>query len=145
MISQANFMVAKKMRRFIKKTGLKVARLMDPEKMQDENKKDFDKESFSICKKLISKKESTLLVSPISGKRYIKSDDNNIYVIIDRNMVTIVNHSYSYNIQLDMHGYNRIVTVFDSEVERRRDKMEEEIRSNVKHSLEQIYKNIVNE
>lgn len=134
-----------KLRRLIRKTGVKVARILDPEKMPDQNKKEFGRESFSICKKLISKQESTLLVSPISGKRYIKSEDSNLYVIIDRTMVTIVNHSYSYNIQLDTHGYHRIVTVFDSEVERRREKMEQEIRSNVKHSLEQIYKNIVDE
>lgn len=138
-------MLPHKVRRFIKKTGIKVARIMDPERLPSQNKNDFDKESFSICKKLISKSDSTLLVSPLSGKRYIKSDDNNLYVIIDKMMVTIVNHSYSYNIQLDAHGYNRIVMVFDAEVEKRREKMEQEIRSNVKHSLEQIYKNIVNE
>jgi hypothetical protein len=133
------------LRRLIRKTGVKVVRLLDPERTQDQEKKDFARESFSICKKLISKEESTLLVSPISGKRYIKSDDNHLYVIIEQCMITIVNHAYSYNIRLDTKGYQKIVTVFDAEVEKRREKMEQEIRSNVKHSLEQIYKNILNE
>jgi hypothetical protein len=132
-------------KRQIQKIGIKVARILDPEKMHNGERKDFDGEAFSICRRLIGKEESTLLVSPISGKRYIKSDDRQLYVIIEPAMVTIVNHAYSYNIPLDGPGYLRIVKSFDNEVERRRELMEAEIRSNVKHSLSQIYKNIINE
>ena len=131
-------------KRQIQKIGLKVARILDPEKMQTE-RKEFGGEAFSICKRLISKEDSTLLVSPISGKRYIKSDDNQLYVIIEPAIMTIVNHSYSYNIQLDISGYHRVVKVFDAEVERRRELMEAEIRSNVNHSLSEIYNKLKHE
>lgn len=136
------------MKRMIKRQvrviGVKVAKILNPEKMATD-RKDFGGEAFSICKRLISQEESTLLVSPISGKRYIKSDDRQLYVIIEPSMMTIVNHSYSYNIQLDGPGFSRIVKIFDNEVERRREIMEAEIRSNVKHSLSEIYNKLKHE
>ena len=59
--------------------------------------------------------------------------------------MTIVNHQYSYNIDIAGKAYEKISQVFDSEVERRREKMEAEIRANVKHSLSNIYKSLLNE
>lgn len=131
-------------KRQVRVIGVKVAKILNPEKMAAD-RKDFGGEAFSICKRLIAQEESTLLVSPISGKRYIKSDDRQLYVIIEPSMMTIVNHSYSYNIQLDGPGFSRIVKIFDNEVERRREIMEAEIRSNVKHSLSEIYNKLKHE
>jgi hypothetical protein len=42
-------------------------------------------------------------------------------------------------------AYKKIAQVFDAEVEKRREDMEAEIRSNVKHSLSNIYKSLLNE
>ena len=81
-------------------------------------------------------------MSPISGKRYIKSEDDQIFIIIEQNQITIVNHNYSYNIDIWGSALTRISNMFDIEVEKRRDAMESEIRSNVKHSLSNIYKNL---
>lgn len=106
---------------------------------------EYEAESVSICKKLIEKTDTVLLISPISGKRYIKSDDNQLFIIIEDYQMTIVNHSYSYNIPLGLKAFTRVSKIFDNEVESRRMKMETEIRSNVKHSLSNIYKNIINE
>jgi len=84
-------------------------------------------------------------MSPISGKRYIRSKDNQIHVIIDGHLVTIVNHSYSYVIPMEGKSHERLIRMFDMEVETRRNVMESEIRANIKHSLSNIYENLVNE
>ena len=118
--------------------------MMNPD-VGDKTKDNFNVESFAICKRLISKRETTLLISPISGKRYIKSDDNQLFIIIEGHQLTIVNHQYSYNIDIAGKAYERISQIFDAEVEKRREKMEAEIRSNVKHSLSNIYKNLLSE
>jgi hypothetical protein len=117
---------------------------MNPD-LGDKTKDNFNTESFAICKRLISKRETTLLISPISGKRYIKSDDNQLFIIIENYQLTIVNHQYSYNIDIQGKAYERIAQIFDAEVESRREGMEKEIRSNVKHSLSNIYNNLLNE
>ena len=83
--------------------------------------------------------------SPISGKRYIESDDKQLFIIIEHDQITIVNHQYSYNINLWGKPMERLIKTFDIEIEKRREAMEIEIRSNVKHSLSNIFKTIRHE
>ena len=130
-------------KRSIQRIAIKTIRLMNPN--IDRHASDYDHEAFSISKRLISKQETTLLISPISGKRYIKSDDNQLFIIIESHQITIVNHKYSYNIDIAGKSFEKISQVFDAEVEKRREQMEADIRSNVKHSLSNIYKNLLNE
>ena len=133
-----------KFKRFTQKIGIGLIRMMDPSKYEG-TKHEYEREALAICKKLAAKPNSTLLLSPISGKRYIKSDDNQIYIIIDGHLVNIVNHSYSYVIPVEGKQHERLLRMFDKEVEARRELMEAEIRSNVKHSLSTIYTKLVNE
>lgn len=107
---------------------------------------DFENEGLSICKNLISREDSKLLISPISQKRYIKNDHKRIFIIFEPNRtLTIVNHQYSYTIDLHPKACERLIHIFDNEVENRRSAMELEIKSNVKHSLSNIYKSLINE
>ena len=131
------------MKRLFQIVGLKVIKILDPNKELKNN--DYELESVSICRKLITKDDSVLLISPISGKRYIKSEDNQLFLILERYQLTIVNHAYSYNINVEGKAFDKIANMFDNEVERRREIMENEIRSNVKHSLKEIYNNLVHE
>jgi hypothetical protein len=130
-------------KRFFQKIALKMIRIGNHN--NDYKRSDYEKESLSICKNLIHKDSSKLLISPISKKRYIKNDDKKIFIIIETRLLTIVNHNYSYNIELHPKSYDILSLIFDNEVEKRRQIMENEITSNVKHSLTNIYNNIVNE
>ncbi len=103
---------------------------------------EYERECFSICRALIRQENSIMLMSPISGKRYIESDDKQLFIIIEHNQITIVNHQYSYHIDLWGKPMERLTKMFDVEVEKRREAMENEIRSNVKHSLSNIFKTI---
>jgi hypothetical protein len=137
-------MITHTFKRFTQKVGIGLFRMMDPSKYQAP-KNEYEIEALAICKRLSSRKDSTLLMSPISGKRYIRSKDNQIHVIIEGHLVTIVNHSYSYVIPMEGKSHQRLTRMFDMEVEARRSVMESEIRANIKHSLSNIYKNLVNE
>lgn len=106
---------------------------------------DYEVEAVAICRKLIAKEDTVLLVAPISLKRYIKSDDNQLFITMIDNQLNIINHQYSYSINIGPKAYHKIVRLFDNEVERRRNIMEDEIRSNVKHSLSNIYKNLISQ
>jgi len=133
-----------KLKRLTQKLGIQIFRMLEPTKYQAP-KGEYEVEALAICRKLASRKSSTLLMSPISGKRYIRSKDNQIHVIIDGHLITIVNHSYSYVIPVEGRSHERLIRMFDLEVEVRREVMESEIRANIKHSLSNIYKNLVNE
>lgn len=106
---------------------------------------EFEYECNTICKTLIKNPKTKLLISPISKKRYINNHDKQIFIILEHRLLTIVNHNHSYSIDLTLKSYERIASLFDNEVERKRQEMEEEIRSNVKHSLSNIFENIKNE
>lgn len=133
-----------KLKRLTQKLGIQIFRMLEPTKYQAP-KGEYEVEALAICRKLAGRKSSTLLMSPISGKRYIRSKDNQIHVIIDGHLITIVNHSYSYVIPVEGRSHERLIRMFDLEAEVRREVMESEIRANIKHSLSNIYENLVNE
>ena len=133
-----------KFKRFTQKIAIGLFRMTDPSKYEAP-KNEYEMETLAICRRLASRKSSTLLMSPISGKRYIRSKDNQIHVIIEGHLVTIVNHSYSYVIPMEGKSHDRLIRMFDMEVESRRNVMEAEIRANIKHSLSNIYQNLINE
>jgi hypothetical protein len=130
-------------KRILQRISIKLIRLLDMEK-QGINYSQYEMEAFHICKTLIKKPETVLLMSN-SGKKYIKSDDSEIFIIITNDDITIINHSYSYNISLKGKAYFRIINLFNDEIEKRRMDMENEIRSNIKHSLNMIYKSLKDE
>jgi hypothetical protein len=95
-----------------------------------------------ICKKLISKEETILLLTPITNKRYIRNEKQDIFVILENYSVKVINHVYSYTIFLEDKSWNSIVALFDNEVEERRLVFEKEITANIRHSLQNILKTI---
>lgn len=144
MISVPN--VKHSMRRFSQKIGMRVTKMFDPSRSYRQADNHYEKETFGVCHRLISTESTVLLMSPISGKRYIKSDDNQIFIVIHPQVIKIVNHTYSYDIPVEGSNlHDKIVRIFDLEVERRREKMESEIQQNVKHSLKTIYETLSHE
>lgn len=135
-------MIKHKAKRFFQSVALKSLKALNSSQKSQEVHSEYEKECIAVCKALMHKEDSTLLMSPISGKRYIKSHDEQLFIIIDQHQVTIVNHQYSYTIDIWGKPLERIIKNFDLEVERRREIMEMEIRSNVKHSLSNIYKTL---
>jgi len=130
-------------KRLSQRVAIRMHKAMNPAERFEPT--DFESETIAICRSLINKEDSELLISPISGKRFIKNPTSQIYFIIQDGMVDIINHTYSYNVKITLKAYQRLVKAFDMEVEARRQEMEDEIRSNVKHSLKTIFKTLSNE
>jgi hypothetical protein len=105
-------------------------------------KSEYERDCIAICKKLISKEDTVLLLTPISNKRYIRNEDLQIFVILEGHNVKVINQVYSYTVFLEQKPWENIVVAFDNEVEKRREEFEKEIMSNIKHSLQNILQNI---
>lgn len=98
-----------------------------------------EKISVEICKKLILDPESELTFAPISGKRFIKNESKNMFVVIEHHTINLINHVYSYSIYLSSQtDYKEIIQSFDGILENKRQSLEDEIRSNIQHSLQTI-------
>ena len=132
------------LKRFTQKIGIKILRKLDIDSHSEVHSR-FEVESFSICKTFISDPDSVLIMSPISGKRYIESKKKQVYVTIEPNKLTVTNHKYSYDVDIFGKAYTRIQRLFDTELNNRCNKYEADIYANIKHSLTDIYKNLNNE
>ena len=102
-----------------------------------------EKITVEICKKLINDSESKLTYAPISGKRFIKNESKNMFVVIEHHTINLINHVYSYSVYLSKNSdYNEIIGSFDKILENKRQDLEDEIRSNIQHSLQTILKKL---
>jgi hypothetical protein len=99
---------------------------------------DNDLECIKIIRDLVSKEDTTLLISPISEKKYMRNEKLGISVIMSKYHVQVINHVYSYDITLGDKAWTKALSLFETETERRRMEFEKEIVSNVKHSFKTI-------
>lgn len=127
-----------KLKRIVQKWYISMVRKLTP----TIEKSEYEKDCIAICKKLISKEDTVLLLTPISNKRYIRNEKLQIFVILEGHSVTVINHVYSYMVFLEQKPWDNIIFTFDTEVEKRRKNFEKEITSNIKHSLQTILRNI---
>ena len=62
-----------------------------------------------------------------------------MFIVLGGLTINIINHVYSYNVYIETGNYyENIIKKFDEELERRRELLEEEIKTNIKHSLKSI-------
>jgi hypothetical protein len=94
---------------------------------------------IEICKKLVPNENSKLTIAPVSNKRYIKNDEKDMFIVIYDRTISLINHVYSYNVFIESDKlYEEVIKLFDNELDKRRIELEDEIRSNIKHSLKSI-------
>lgn len=123
-------------RRFIQKQMIRLFRYVSTE----QEKSVYERDCIAVCKKFINQPDSIMLLTPISGKRYIRSEKNEIFIILDSHRVKIINHVYAYDVHMNDKSWNQIISLFDNEVEKRREEFELQITSNIKSSLQKIVK-----
>ena len=100
-----------------------------------------DEERFArqICDKMIIHPDSKLNFSPLTSKRIIKNETLNMYIVMENYTVHVINHVYSYSVYFqDSSAFKELIDSFDQVMEKRREILETEIRSNIQHSLKKI-------
>ena len=99
-------------------------------------------ECIEICRRMLSDRDTILLIAPISSKRYMKNEKFGIYVIFNGRTVEVINHVYNYTVPLDDKTWDLMIDDFNYELEERRKEFEGEISKNIKHSLKTILKSM---
>lgn len=93
----------------------------------------------AICEKLIFKPSSELTFSPLTNKRIIKNEDNNMFIVMEALTINLINHVYSYTVYIqNTTKYDELCKQFDAILDEKRKLVEMEIRSNIQHSLKTI-------
>lgn len=85
-----------------------------------------------------------LLLNSRKNEMYIDTKDVNvfIYIQLDTNTVTVVNHKYSYDIKLEDRPLQIIQYHFDKELSSRREQLKQKYLSNTENSLSSIFSDI---
>ena len=100
---------------------------------------DEEKYCVQICLKLLENSSSKLTFAPVSSTRFIVNDDKQMFVVINNHTINITNHVYSYTVYVqESSSYTKVVKRFDTLLEEERQNIQEEIRRNIKHSLQCI-------
>jgi hypothetical protein len=123
-------------RRFVQKQMIHLFRYVSTE----QEKSVYERDCIAVCKKFINQPDSIMLLTPISGQRYIRSEKSEIFIILESHRVKIINHVYAYDVHINDKSWNQIISLFDNEVEKRREEFESQITSNIKSSLQKIIK-----
>lgn len=116
-----------------------VHRLLTP---KDTNTSQHENDAIRITSKLVNDMDSTMLISPLSGKKYIKNEKFGMYIILSSSTVQIINHRYSYVIFISDKKYDKLINEFNVEVEKRRQFFEKEILGNINVSMKSILKTL---
>lgn len=102
-------------------------------------------EASIVFTKLISDPKTDLLISPISSKYYLRNNDRKLLVVLGNMNISIINHIFGYDVSIPSYLQDRLKSIFNDEVENRRQKMEEDYRNNVRHNLQQVIKSLKDE
>jgi hypothetical protein len=99
----------------------------------------------AICRKLITSEGSKFLIAPLSSQRYIKHSELGIFVILDDKKISVINHEYYYsNILLSNRDWDKLTKMYDTKVERIRQELKNEMKSQIKYSLKGILDRVDN-
>jgi hypothetical protein len=107
----------------------------------DQSPKITDEEKYcvQICLKLLENPSCKFTFAPVSSTRYIVNEDKQMFVVINNHTINITNHVYSYTVYIqESSSYIKVVKRFDTVLEEERQNIQEEIRRNIKHSLQCI-------
>ena len=126
-------------KRFIKRQYVKFQLNLRKTQFGDiEEEVEYRRTCLAICRNLIKRPDTQLLVTTISGKRYIRNEQLGMFVVLQERHINIVNHVYNYSVFLSLREWERLMYVYDHENERRRLDYEEKMKSQIDHSLHKI-------
>jgi hypothetical protein len=108
----------------------------------DKKISDTQKICMSIARSLITHPNSKFLLAPLSGKRYIKNAELELFCILDHGTISITNHVYHYDVVVGERNWERLSKMYDGKVETIRQEYEDQIMSQIEHSLENIIKKV---
>jgi hypothetical protein len=99
----------------------------------------------AICRKLINSDGSKFLIAPLSYQRYIKHSELGIFIILDDKKISVINHEYYYsNILMSNRDWDKLTKMYDTKVERIRQNLKNEMKSQIKYSLKNILDKVDN-
>lgn len=129
-------------RREIQRLGIKIIRFMSVSRA-DQIVSTSENEVVSVCRRLLSDKDSELSMTPVTLRREIKNKRLGIKVMINNMSVTINQNKTSYLILLSERKSTYLINMFNIKKEADMDIEEAEINKEIKDSIKTMYNYII--
>lgn len=101
-----------------------------------------EKICVAICRETINHADSKFSIAPIANKRYIVNKTLDIFIILEDSRIEITNHVYHYDVFLPEKQMTKLINHYDNKVDQLRLDYEEQIKSQIKNTLQSIYQEI---
>ena len=135
--------VADWVKRFFKRQYVKFKIGVRKSKLGElEDEVEYRKICMAICRNLIRQADTQLVMAPLSGRRYIRNSRLGMFISLQDRHVNIINHVYNYSVFLNLRDWEKLMYIYDNESEKRRMEYEEQIKSQIDHSLHKILENL---
>lgn len=95
-----------------------------------------------IVKQAMADRKNILLNAPISGKYYIKTPDDEMFIIISDSNVVVCNHKFYYDIDINHKLSELLIDRFTRILDHQRHLMEREMLGNIVDGLSSISEKI---
>lgn len=103
---------------------------------------EYEKTCAAICRKVMNNEHSKFSIAPLSDKKYVINEKLGIFVVLQDSKLEITNHVYHYEVGLNSRTAKRIHTLFDNKTEKIRLEYENQIRSQINNSLQEILEKV---
>lgn len=98
----------------------------------------------SIFRITLKNPSSELLFIPIVDKRIIKLERKGLYIKLERYNISIINHKYSYIIELPSGLYDKLSKMFDNKMNEDYNNEENKMMNQLEIGIENVLKSIIN-
>jgi hypothetical protein len=91
---------------------------------------------INIVLKVLDYPDTELILAPISKKRFIVNKKKKMSITVADRSICIINHVYSYTVYVESDDhYDKVLKKFNDRSEAKTVQLENEITTNIKHSL----------
>ncbi len=103
---------------------------------------DTIKTSASIFRLALRDKDAEFILMPIKDKRILKIDKKGMYITLQKTILEITNHQFSYHIEIGFSLYTKLSKSFDKKLDELSGEHEKQITTQMSEGLRKVLNTI---
>lgn len=127
---------------FKRKIKVRLTRRLRKFFKREEQQNETNRLASSIYRLSLRDKDAELLLMPVKDKRIIKIEKRGMFLILEKSLLEITNHQYSYHIEVSYDLYNKLSKAFDRKLDDLSSEHEKQILSQMSEGLRRVLNSI---
>jgi hypothetical protein len=98
--------------------------------------------SASIFRLVLRDKDAEFILMPVKDKRILKIDKKGMYITLQKTILEITNHQFSYHIEIGFNLYTKLSKSFDKKLDDLSSEHEKQITTQMSEGLRKVLNTI---